>query len=327
MNISTIKTQPLAWMKRQEQRTEQKGMDAETRALLRGLQNNVNQSRCSTLGESIFENNRKYAQSLQDARVKNSKTITELKKLKYNFKAISTQILRSKTSTAARSAAGKARAEVVRLKRLRQSGQYNEEELQYAISHAMAMERVAKKKVKHLQEEERVKVKDDAEIAREPSCDTLMDDFEDIDQELETEERSEEFDVSEILELMDISEIQGEMGNLMMSLLEDLDWADAMTDTLSDLMEGYETEMSPEDFKMFKIKHRNKEMRQIVEADAKYLKAVFDKLQAEQAKGSTPGLGVGGISSATSVSSVPIAAVADMANVPTLDAGTVNIMV
>ena len=78
---------------------------------------------------------------------------------------------------------------------------------------------------------------------------------------------------------------------------------------------------------MFKIKHRNKEMRQIVEADAKYLKAVFDKLQAEQTKGSTPGLGVGGISSATSVSSVPIAAVADIANVPTLDAGTVNIMV
>ena len=196
----------------------------------------------------------------------------------------------------------------------------------------MAMERVAKKKVKHLQEEERVKVKDDAEIAREPSCDTLMDDFEDIDQELETEERSEEFDVSEILELMDISEIQGEMGNLMMSLLEDLDWADAMTDTLSDLMEGYETEMSPEDFKMFKIKHRNKEMRQIVEADAKYTltKEALGSvhyISPEQAKGSTPGLGVGGISSATSVSSVPIAAVADIANVPTLDAGTVNIMV
>lgn len=295
MNISMTKTEPFPWMKERKMDSSNKTLTQETRTLLQDLKRGSVQGQAGTYVNRLWEGSQQYANSLRDARIKNSKTLTELKKLRYNFKAISTQILRSKTSTAAKAAVGKARAEVVRLKRLRQSGQYDEEELQYAIAHAMAIERVAKKKVKHLQEEEMIKVKDDAEIQRDPSPEKLMDDFEDIDLEQETEELPEEFDVGEILDLMDVSEFQSEMGDLMMSLLEDMDWVDVMTDTLSELMEGYETEMSPEDFKMFKIKHRNKEMRQIVEADTRYLKAVFEKLQTE--------------------------------SVPTLDAGTLDVIV
>lgn len=328
MNISMTKTEPFPWMKERKMDSSNKTLTQETRTLLQDLKRGSVQGQAGTYVNRLWEGSQQYANSLRDARIKNSKTLTELKKLRYNFKAISTQILRSKTSTAAKAAVGKARAEVVRLKRLRQSGQYDEEELQYAIAHAMAIERVAKKKVKHLQEEERIKVMDDSEIARESSPNMLMDDFENIDQELEAEEQWEEFDVSEILELKDISKIQGEMGDLMMSLLEDMDWADAMTDILSDLMEGYETKMSPEDFKMFKIKHRNKEMRQIVEADAKYLKAVFDKLQAEQAKGISQGPGMAGVGGApVTISGMPSVSVAQIASVPTLDAGTLDLMV
>ena len=36
--------------------------------------------------------------------------------------------------------------------------------------------------------------------------------------------------------------------------------------------------MSAEDLKELKIKHRNKEMKEIVKADTEYLKAVFDNL-------------------------------------------------
>lgn len=295
MNISMTKTEPFPWMKERNMDSSNKALTQETRTLLRDLNRDSVQGQSGINVNHLWESSQQYANSLRDARIKNSKTLTELKKLRYNFKAISTQILRSKTSTAAKAAVGKASAEVVRLKRLRQSGQYDEEELQYAIAHAMAIERVAKKKVKHLQEEEMIKVKDDIEIRRQPAPEKLMDDFEDIDLEQETEDLPEEFDVGEILDLMDVSEFQSEMGDLMMSLLEDMDWVDAMTDTLSELMEGYETEMSPEDFKMFKIKHRNKEMRQIVEADTRYLKAVFENLQVE--------------------------------SVPTLDAGTLDIIV
>lgn len=37
--------------------------------------------------------------------------------------------------------------------------------------------------------------------------------------------------------------------------------------------------MDPADLKMMKIKHRNKEMKDIVKADAEYLKAVFNHLE------------------------------------------------
>ena len=40
--------------------------------------------------------------------------------------------------------------------------------------------------------------------------------------------------------------------------------------------------MDPADLELMKKKHRAKEMREIMEADMKYLKAVFDKLAKEK---------------------------------------------
>ncbi|MDD6194451.1 MAG: hypothetical protein PUB19_06100 [Lachnospiraceae bacterium] len=285
INISAKQVDSIFRTRERESSLNKSSMTQETKTLLRDLNRTGFQEKKDVFSNRIWESNQQYATSLREARIKNSKTLTELKKLRYNFKAISAQILRSKTSTAAKAAVGKARAEVVRLKRLRQSGQYDEEELQYAIAHAMAMERVAKKKAKHLQEEEMIHVKEKSESSAENSSGNTVDDLEDVALIQAEEGISEEFDIGEILDLMDVSQFQSEMGDLMMSLLEDMDWMEAVTDTLSDLLEGYETEMSPEDFKMLKIKHRNKEMRQIVEADAEYLKAVFDTLQSEQSGG------------------------------------------
>ena len=39
---------------------------------------------------------------------------------------------------------------------------------------------------------------------------------------------------------------------------------------------------------MMKIKHRNKEMKDIVKADAEYLKAVFDRLEKMKSRGVVP---------------------------------------
>ena len=169
MNIGVGKSNPLPWMQKRENNPPKGSMTQETRTLLRELNGSGPQNMSTNFTERIFESNQNYIDSIREARVKNSKTLTELKKLRYNFKAISAQILRSKTSTAAKAAVGKARAEVIRLKRMRQSGQYDEEELQYAIAHAMAMERVAKKKARHLQEEEMIHVKEKCESSVENS--------------------------------------------------------------------------------------------------------------------------------------------------------------
>ena len=56
-------------------------------------------------------------------------------------------------------------------------------------------------------------------------------------------------------------------------------------DELSDSVLSVEKDMDPADLKMMKIKHRNKEMKDIVRADAKYLKAVFDHLEKTRSEG------------------------------------------
>ena len=105
-------------------------------------------------------NTQSYGESIRAQRQKAKDTSLSLKKLKYQFKSLSTKILRSKTSLAARQAAGQARREILRLKSQKQSGKYDNEELEAAIEHAKAMERVAKKKARHLEEEEMAKCVD-----------------------------------------------------------------------------------------------------------------------------------------------------------------------
>ena len=105
---------------------------------------------------SIIDQSLSYADSLRASRAKAKETNLEKKRLQYSYKKISSQIVRSKDSISAKRAASAARREVQRLKRLRASGEYDEEELQISIDHAKAMERVAKKKVAHLQQEEMI---------------------------------------------------------------------------------------------------------------------------------------------------------------------------
>ena len=53
--------------------------------------------------------------------------------------------------------------------------------------------------------------------------------------------------------------------------------------------------MDPQDLKELKIKHRNKEMRDIVKADSGYLKAVFNNLEKSSSNPSPVSLGSGTI--------------------------------
>lgn len=258
-----------------------------------------------------------YAESLRAARTKNKDTSLKLKKLRYDFKSISTQILRSKTSANARQVAAKARREVVRLKRQRQGGEYEEEELQSAITHAQAMERVAKKKANHLLEEEMAKVtggpcmgeleekeetaegvaEEEMFEAAEPNPEEQQALEEDMLQDAVAEAAMEQAEAQRQAVQTQMEEVQAMLEAQMEELqeaMQDMTEEMGLEDLTESMFAAPETEMDPADYKLMKIKHRSEEMKAIARADAEYLKALFDRLEKLKNSG---GEGVFGSSS------------------------------
>ncbi len=304
--------------------------DGQYMSSLRKLEN---QNRENEKRTSVVEQGLSYAKSLEASRTKSKEAALEKKKLQYNSKKISSQIVRSKDSRSARSAASAAKREVMRLKRLKGDENYDQEELQISIEHAKAMERVAKKKVHHLQQEEMIErngnglagdIEEREENGEERNDDEVLTDeekaAEDAQQafdvlgsyrnygaemaanseyimnlqeefELELEESQEELmeslEESQALmmenaqETSDMTEeMMQELGEAMSEMMEELDLTD-----LEQTMYAADTDMSKEDLKMLKIKHRNKEMKDIVKADADYLKAIFEKNESDKKAG------------------------------------------
>lgn len=267
--------------------------------------------------DSIVTSSLSYSESLRDQRQQTKNTTLALKKLKYQFKNISSKILRSKTSQAAKQAAGQARREVLRLKRQKQNSDSDSEEIDAAIAHAQAMERVAKKKAKHLEEEEMVKAaggicpgdriceeetkdvqdaeaeneQNEEEMSAEGSADEVSRDLSVYEYAGNEAYAGDSYDISDYIDLgmdafyaqtgdfmSEMSDFTSEMIQEMSDSLRDL-MEEMGLDGLSDTAVSVNREMDPADLKMMKIKHRNKEMKDIVKADAEYLKAVFNHLE------------------------------------------------
>lgn len=285
----------------------------------------------------IVEQSFSYADSLRSARAQKKSTAQKLKKLRYSYKSISSQLLRSKTSVDAAKVARKARRELVRLKgkRLYENEKYDSYELEAAITHAQAMVRVARKKVKHLQEEELMKVTGGpcaGELEEKKEEENQLTDEERAYLEQQSsgggagneigggsgvngaagsgagssfvsqedvlaakqeqmrayEEAMRQTDIQEEMRMMELqrarkrsdsmadamSELTEEMSDSMQELLEELGLSE-----LAESTSKVEVEMDPEDYKMMKLKHRLEEMKAIAEADAKYLKAMFNKYE------------------------------------------------
>lgn len=231
--------------------------------------------------DSILDSIKSYGESIKASRTASQKTNQSVKKLRYNFKKISSQLMRCKTSGSARLVAGKARREVVKLKQDLVSGLYNEDDVQIAINHAEAIERAAKKKVRHLQEEEMIKIKDetngdnpcdDIEAKVEEETDAIYEKEQEIIDEI-TEELREEF-AEEMKELT-----EEEMAELLDAMDEMM--KESVGDIFDDLLIVPDQEMEIEEFKSYKLKHRQSEEKAIIEADLKYLKDTFDGLSKE----------------------------------------------
>lgn len=245
---------------------------------------------------SRYSSIQSYGEQLRTQRQQAKDTSLKMKKLKYHFKDMSSRILRSKTSATARQVASQARREVLRLKREKQSGNYDTDDIDAAITHAKAMERVAKKKVKHLEEEEMAKVSGGVcasdEIDRDEKQKISEDDY-------NNDEYYDEYDDTDYddsnTEYYNVDGMSVSLDEILQYMTSDLqDFSDEMMQEMSDGMKDMLSEMGldelfgespagvdmdPQDLKELKIKHRNKEMRDIVKADSEYLKAVFNNLE------------------------------------------------
>ncbi|MBQ3795841.1 MAG: hypothetical protein II842_06085 [Butyrivibrio sp.] len=313
-----------------------------------------------------------YADQLKASRNKSKEASLEKKKFQYSFKKISSQIVRSKTSVSARKAVQAARREVMRLKRLKGNSDYDEEELQLAIDHAKAMEKVAKKKVAHLEQEEMVerahngagaameeireeKEEEKAENPEEENPEECPDEeyldvdadydatdygtiYESLQQEINMSQYEMRLQMEELAaENAENAQLIAESSNDSMSQLMD-EFSEEMSEMLEDmdLTELAETmyapnpNMSEDDLKLLKIKHRGKEMKEIAEADKEYLKGIMEHEKNKQASAagmptgaSSPSAVFSGGSSQqiTPVISMPGAAAGASMAAPTLSGG------
>lgn len=203
------------------------------------------------------------------------------KRLQYSFKSISNQIMMAKTPNVAKMVATKARGKVAMLQRNIDNDDYDETELRHAITHAKKMLRIAKKKMQHLEEEQEAKQNPSTPIEEDGNG------VPDLPDEKEKEQEKKELELDQMLqEYQDVvNEFMTEAMNEMMNqLMETMD-----LEELADEFIGETTveDLEPEDLERLKKKHRSDELREIMEADMKYLKAMINKLERERQELST----------------------------------------
>ena len=232
---------------------------------------------------SVVDSMKMYSDAVKKQRTKSSETALAKKKLKYNFKSISTKIMSSKTSMSARQVVGQARREVEKLKNAKRTGKYDSDEIDAAIDHAKAMERIARKKVRHLEEEEMAKrcsSEGDIAVSAVDTRDEESPEKKEIDKL--REELGEISHRAENEEYIESDEITNEMiEEICDSMDEMLDQLEELTDLMDELVSD-PVDMDPEDIKGLIIKHRNKEMKEITKADSDYLKAMFEHYENEK---------------------------------------------
>ncbi len=256
---------------------------AEATKMRRALMNG-SETLSSNAPVSVVDSMKLYSMALKKARQTSKNTELEKKKLKYSFKKVSSKIISCKTSTAAREAVSMAKREVEKLKKEARSGKYDPEEIGAALDHAKAMERIARKKVKHLEQEEMAKrCSKDGDGSDTASIDTgsLEDKKGPVQEEIDglRDELRDVRDKAENEEYIESEEITNEMISELTSGMEEmLDAIEELNDFMNELAENV-TDMDPEDIKSMEIRHRNKEMKDITKADGDYLKTMFEHFE------------------------------------------------
>ena len=206
------------------------------------------------------------------------------KRLQYNFKEISAQIMRAKTAGAASQVVSRARRRIGQLLRQKKNSEFDEAEIEAALLHAEQMERVARKRKKNLEIEERA-----AQGIEQTKTEEMMEEeATGIGEEASASEGAENAESEEeLLNGMseeDMEQLLREL-ELAMKEMEKIEGsAEAFSEAMDEMAEAVSGEMEPRDLEEMKKKHRAEEQRDIVRADMKYLKALFDRLAREKAQ-------------------------------------------
>ncbi len=162
------------------------------------------------------------------------------RKVQYNFKELSGQLMRAKTMGNTSQVAAKARGKIAQLRKNLRSGEYDDKKIENAINHAEKMIRIAQKRMKHLREEDNEKKQHRVSQTRKEKTKTV----------------SKESIRREALKKVDKS-------------------SDSLTRMSAKNMDPYELER-------LKKKHRSEEMREIREADLKYIKAMHERQENDE---------------------------------------------
>lgn len=75
----------------------------------------------------------------------------------------------------------------------------------------------------------------------------------------------------------------------MQQMLKEATEESGLDELYEELASDFSADMDPEDLEEMKKKHRSEELKEILEADMKYLKAIFNKLQREKEANSSAG--------------------------------------
>ncbi|MBQ9437198.1 MAG: hypothetical protein IJU50_02600 [Lachnospiraceae bacterium] len=214
------------------------------------------------------------------------------KPLRYNYKEIANKIRQAKTPQSASRAVIAAKRKVSELKRKLANSDADTEAIRIALNHAKSIERVAKKKKRHLELEEivaRTRAKDEQQNPKDKaanSLDSAMNEYAQgkIQEWLKGVDEAETQKYCEAVQ--EYKESGQEISDAMVEALSAA--SEAMTKELremleeaQELLESMETldpHMSKEDFEKVKKKHRNDEEKDIVKADADYWKAMIRHL-------------------------------------------------
>ncbi|MBD5454580.1 MAG: hypothetical protein HDR30_09760 [Lachnospiraceae bacterium] len=196
------------------------------------------------------------------------------KKLTYSFKKVSNRIMSSKTSSHANKAVREARSELVQLLMKQKSGDYDEKAVSNAIAHARSIERVAKKHRKHIEEEERAQ-RTHSGITEEEEA--ILEDEEVEETEETQQQQAREQQEQAERTAQELEQLAREIEQMIRESEEQ------MNELADELMSSASYEhMDDDDIEAMKKRHRAEELRDILEADMKYLKALFDQLSKEK---------------------------------------------
>ena len=209
----------------------------------------------------------------------------KLKKVPYSFKQISTQILRTKKSASAGQVVSSARQVAASLRRMMYTGKYDDEELRHAAEHAERMVRIAKKRKKHLQEEENAKGQGGVCQA---DLEEQNEDMDAVWQEYLSGEDSADVSGSLMMDAGQMEELLRKAQEQMQDLMEEIEAMESEAVSEEELTVS-RVNMDPEDLEALKKKHRAEELKEILEADMKYLKAMFNKYQQDRKNAGSAG--------------------------------------